>query len=75
MHALPGGEVQGNVSVSGRLFASSTPQPQQPHRQDLADLAQTLVGAHAVGIERVVHGRGFSWREADIRMLYIGLYS
>ncbi len=61
MHALPGGEVQGKLSGIRRpRFASSRAQPKQPHRQDLADLAQTLVGGHAVGIERVAHGRGFS---------------
>jgi len=74
MHALPGGQVQGNLSaVSDLRFASSGAQAQQPPSQDLTDLAQPLVGAHAIGIERVAHGRGFSWREADTRMLYIGL--
>jgi len=74
MHALPGGEVQGKLSgICTPQFASSRAQADQPGRQDLADLAQPLIGAHAVGIERVAHGRGFSWREADTRMLYIGL--
>jgi len=74
MHALPGGEVQGNVSgICTPQFASPSAQADQPGRQDLADLAQPLGGGHAVGIERVAHGRGFSWREADTRMLYIGL--
>ena len=74
MPALPGGEVQGNVSgVGSPQFGSSRVQPDQPGCQDLADLAQPLVGGHAVGIERVVHGRGFFWCEADVRMLYIGL--
>lgn len=73
MHALPGGEVQGKVfGICGLLFVSSCAQPDQPGRQDLADLQQPLVGGHAVGIERVGYGRGFSWRAADIRMLYIG---
>ena len=60
MHALPGGEVQGNVSSTGCRFATSRAQADQPGPQDLADLAQTLVGGHAIGIERVVHGGGFS---------------
>ena len=75
MDALPGGEVQGTLSAVPTFCRPLRPQPQQACRQNLAHLAQTLIGGHAVGIERVVHQRGFSWREADIRMLYIGLYS
>ncbi len=67
MHALPGGEVQGKLSgVCSPQFASSRAQADQPSRQDLVDLAQTLVGAHAGGIERIVHERGFSWRSAMV---------
>ena len=75
MDALPGGEVQGTLSAVPTFCRPLRPQPQQARRQDLAHLAQALLRRHPFGIERVVHQRGFSWREADIRMLYIGLYS
>ena len=47
MHALPGGEVQGTLPAVLTLRRPLRPQPQQPHRQDLADLAQPLFGGRA----------------------------
>jgi hypothetical protein len=52
MDALVGGEVQRKVSA-GVGFTLPRPQPQQPGRQDLADLGQALGGRHETGIEGV----------------------
>ena len=68
MHALPGGEVEGKVSGAGVLrFASSRAQAQQPGCQDLADLAQALLGGHAVGIKRIAHASRPSWKRRVAR--------
>ena len=53
MDALPGGEVEGKVSVVFALFGPLRPQAQQASRQDIADLAQPFGGGHQVGVEGV----------------------
>ncbi len=53
MDALPGGEVQGSLSVVPTFCRPLRPQAQQACRQDLAHLAQTLLGRHPLGIQRI----------------------
>jgi hypothetical protein len=55
MKALPGGQVQRSPSVVVASRALPGTQAQQAHGQDFADLAQTLLGAHALRIECVIH--------------------
>ena len=50
MDALPGGEVEGKVSVVFALFGlASRTQPEQARRQDLADLARRSAASSGWG--------------------------
>ena len=57
MHALVGGEVQGNVSTLAQGFglALARAQADQAGGEDLADLGQALGGGHQVRVEGVAH--------------------
>ena len=57
MHALVGGEVQGNVSTLAQGFglALAGAQADQAGGEDLADLGQALGGGHVVGGNRIAH--------------------